>query len=211
MIKVQLVDARGTSSGGKVNGEGELNVVVHPHPPIDETIYSFPFRQYMTTDGTPAGSNDFRVDGSSAHVDFCILARQDVDVYITSLSVEISDASSTLNKFGNITALTNGLLFSWKTIDRGSVEIHEGLKSNYHFVRLSGGDPSFGDGNTVFRANNISGVSEGYIPFIDFKRIFGMPWGLRLRKGTLDKLVFTVRDNITAIDSMNVIGYGIQI
>lgn len=211
MLKVQLVDSHGTGHGSKVNGEGELNVVVHPHPPIDETAYASPFRQYFTTTGISTGSNDFKVNGATTNVAFYIAASNTIDIYIKSLSVEISDAGATLDKFGNITALTNGLKFEWETADLGTVVIHEALQSNYMFVRLSGGEPAFGDAAGAFRASNISGASEGFIPFIDFTKIFGLPWGMRLRKGTKDRLVFTVRDNITGIDSMNIIGYGIQI
>jgi len=38
-----------------------------------------------------------------------------------------------------------------------------------------------------------------------------LPWGLRLRKGTKDRLVFTVRDNITAIDQFDAIAYGLKL
>jgi len=57
----------------------------------------------------------------------------------------------------------------------------------------------------------VSGTSEAYIPVLDFSTIFGMPWGFRLRKGTTDKLTFTVRDNLSGLDQFDAIAYGIRV
>lgn len=48
MINTQIIDGHGTSNSLKINGEGELSVVVHPHPPHDEEINSFLFRKYFS-------------------------------------------------------------------------------------------------------------------------------------------------------------------
>lgn len=40
---------------------------------------------------------------------------------------------------------------------------------------------------------------------------FGMPWGIRLRAGTTDKLAFVVRDNISSLDQFDIIAYGIKV
>jgi hypothetical protein len=196
----------------KINGEGEVGVSVHTHPPINEKLASLPFRQYFTDDGTATGTSDMKVVGTlAAPLLFYITAKQDVDVWVKTISIEISDASATLSKFGNVTALTNGVLFEWITNDKGTVEIHEGLKSNWDFVRLCAGNPSFGDGAGAFRAGNVSGTSEGYTPVMDASVVFGLPYGFRLRKGTKDRLQFSVRDTTTGVDSFNIVGYGVQV
>lgn len=212
-IPVNLSDGHGTKNQAKVGLEGEVSVVVHPHPPRDENAFvgtPLPFRQYFTDDGYSTGDNDMRVDGSSTNVVFSIQAEQERDIYIGRISIVIADASATLNKFGNITALTNGVEFKWESQDLGETIIHEALKTNFDFVRLGGGKPSFGDAAGAFRAGNVSGNSEGYIPQIDFSEVFGMPWGMRLRKGTTDKLSFTVKDDVQAVDLFDAIGYGIR-
>jgi len=84
------------------------------------------------------------------------------------------------------------------------------LKSNFDFVRLAGGKPSFGDGAGAFRAGNMFGTSEGYLPCVDFDEIFNLQWGLRLRKGTNDRIVLRVRDDVTGIDAFNAQCYGIK-
>jgi hypothetical protein len=210
-LKTEIVDGKGTGQKAKVNREGQLNVIVHPHPPVEEQISALPFRQYFTDNGTSSGSNDMLVDGSTNNVNFYIEAQPDKDIYIKTISIRISDASATLNKFGNLAALANGVRFYWESQDVGEIEIHEGLVSNFDFVRLAIGEPSYGDGTGAFRASNVQGTSEGYVPVIDCADVFGLPYGIRLRKGTTDKLVFTVRDNISTIDAMDIIGLGLTI
>jgi len=210
MIKTQIIDTK-TGNTAHINGEGEISVVVHPHPPIDEEIHARPFRQYFTDDGTSTGSEDLRVDGSSTPVEFWIEADPNVDIYLKTLSAIISDNGSTLAQFGAITALTNGVLFSHQSIDGGTVVVHEGLKTNLDMIRLALGNPAVGDGTSAFRADISGSGADSYLPTINLSEIFGLPWGLRLRKGTEDKLIITIRDNIAAIDQFDVIAYGIQI
>ena len=158
MISFQLSNGFGDNTKAKVGKEGEVSVVVHPHPPRNEDAVigtPTPFRQYFTDDGYSTGSNDMKVDGSSTNQVFFIQAEEEKDIYIGRVSIVIADASATLNKFGNLTALTNGVLFEWNSRDLGSTTIHEALKSNFDFVRLCGGKPAYGDGNGAFRANNV--------------------------------------------------------
>jgi len=213
MIPVEIKDGSGSGSSLKINGEGEASVVIHPHPPRDEdavTGTAIPFRQYFTDDGYSTGSNDMRVNGTTTNQTFFIQAEEERDIYIGRVSIVIADASATLNKFGNITALTNGVVFEWASQQLGTTIIHEGLTSNFDFVRLGGGMPAFGDAAGSFRASNVSGNSEGYIPQVDFSDIFGMPWGIRLRKGTTDRISFTIRDDVSGVDQFDAIGYGIK-
>jgi len=209
VIDVKLVDGHGGSNAAMINGEGELNVVVHPHPPKDEAEHPIPFRQYFTTDGTSAGSKDMLVNGSSTEQKFWIGSNSEYDTYINSVSVVIADASATLNKFGNLTALSNGVKIEWVTNEFGTRIIADAITTNFEFMRLAAGYPAFGNTTNTFRANNVSGTSEAYIPHIDFKSIFGMSWGFRLRKKTTDQLVFTIRDDVSGMDQFDAIGYGI--
>jgi hypothetical protein len=209
-IKNRIWDAV-TGNYLKINGEGEASVVVHPHPPVDETVFAKPFRQFFTDDGSSTGSSDMLVDGSSTSVDFYIEAKPTVDVYIKTISVEIVDGSATLSEFGNLAALTNGIEFCHITNDFGTTVIDEAIKSNWDFIRLAAGNPSFGDGAGAFRANNVVSTFEGYIPVIDMATTFGLPWGLRLRKGTKDRLQFKLRDNVSTMEAFDIIGYGIEI
>lgn len=200
-LKVELVDPKNGHTAN-INGEGEINVVVHPHPPKNEVDAGIPFRQYFQT---AAGSNNMVVTTTT---EFSITADQTRDIYVKSASVLLADAGANLAEFGALTALTNGVKLEWITTDFGTSVIHEGIKDNLEFIRLAGGQPAFGTGSSAFLADISGGGADAYLPFIDFTMLFGKPWGIRLRAGTRDRLTWTVQDNLTGITTFNIIGYG---
>jgi hypothetical protein len=212
---MNFLGIRGADNGrtARVSDEGQLEVVVHPHPPRNEgdTGQPIPFRQYLTDDGAATGSNDMLVDGSSTNVPFWIGAQSDKDIYIKMVSFVIADATGVLNEFGNLNAaLTNGCKFQWVTQDLGTTVLSDTLTTNWEFVRMCGGEPAVGGGNSIFRPPNIIGSSEGFVPFLDFSRMYAMPWGVRLRKGTNDRLELIVRDNVSTVDAFDAIGTGFK-
>lgn len=213
MIDINILDGKGYGNKAKVSKEGALSVVVHPHPPRNETIDALPFRQYFTANGMANGSNDMRVNGSITPKDYYIAASEIYDIYIGYVSVEIGDGGSpNLNKFGNLTALTNGIEWIWFNNREGEYELHEGIKTNKEFIRLGTDSAGFGDGVNAFLADVSGGASEkSYLPNIDLKESFGLPWGIRLRKATEDKLIFRINDDLTTLTTLNILAYGIRL
>ena len=211
MLGFNLRDAF-TKRSAKVSTEGAVSVVPMPHPPKDEELHPLPYRQYMTDTGASSGSNDMLVVGSAASpLTFSVCPQNpERDLYVGRLDVVIADATAALNKFGNVTALTNGVRLEWFTQEFGLVVLHDGLKSNWDFVRLSGGKNPFGSTTNAFRASNVSGSSEGYIPCIDFDEIFGLQWGLRLRRQTTDCIRFIIQDDVSGVDQFDAVAYGIE-
>jgi hypothetical protein len=201
------------SRGLKIRKEGAIGNVEHRHPPLDEEIVPFPFRQYFTDDGSSSGSNDMTVNGSSTNVEFFVSAEPDCDIYIKSISVIIGDGGSpNLNSFGALSALTNGILWEYVGQDTGTYELHDGIKTNLEFIRLAVDTAGIGTGTDAFLADVSGGGSEkSYIPTIDIQETFGLKYGIRLRKDTNDKLRFVVRDNLTDLTTHNAIAYGIRI
>jgi len=207
LIKTKLIGSGPERTEAAVEKSGAVSVVERPFPPFGVQQNVRPFRQFMTVDGTATGSEDMLVDGSVTPVDFFVEAPQDQDLYVTRISFIVVDQNMTLNQFGNIGALTNGMRLFY--IDElGEVDIAESLQTNFDFVRLCSGLPSFGDGTTAFIANNVDFISEGIIPILDLKDTFGFRWGLEFRNGSTQKLILRIRDDITGIDAMNVIVYG---
>lgn len=210
MITAKLVGPDGTAV--EVTEEGAFQVVVHPHPPLHESRYPDLWSQFLTVDGTPSGSRDMIVDGSSAPVDFYVNARQDEEIWLNRVNVRISDPGSRLDRFGALTALPNGIDFFYETGDLGRVIIGERITTNLEFVRLSGGKPSFGTGADAFLADISGGAGEDtYLPTIDINEVFGAQWGLRLRKGSNDRVGFTVRDAMAGLSVFNIFGTGIRL
>ncbi len=203
------VKVKGGKSGSilNVNGEQQIPVVVHPHPPKGETLTARPFKAYFTN---TADSNDMAVDGSTTEVVFCIRAEENLDIYVKTVSIIIADASQTLQEFANTNAaLANGVIFRWKSSDLGITTIDDSLKTNFDFIRMAGGSPA--PGNNYLVTNAIPTNIEAYIPVIDMAKIFGLQYGVRLRAKTADKLEFVIRDDCSAADRFDAIGYGIKI
>lgn len=208
MIKVTLVDGQGNDNWAAVNEEGELATVVHTHPPLNEKVVSLPYREYFTNS---AGSNDMRVNGATNSVEFCLRAVPERDIWVKTISVIIADAGARLDRFGALTALTNGVKFSYISQSTGETILHEGIQTNLSFLRLGTSSPTIG-GADAFKADLSGGGADAYLPLIDMSATYGMNYGLRLVKGSTDKLCFTVRDNLsTGLDRFDIIGYGIQI
>jgi hypothetical protein len=205
-----------TGESGKVASvteEGVLNVITHPHPPINEGLVAIPFRQYFTDDGHSTGSNDMAVNGSTVNTDFYISANGEYDIYINSISIEIGDGGTpALNLFGALPALSNGVFFYWFTQKNGEYELHEGIKTNKEFIRVGTATGAIGTGVEAYLADVSGGGSEkSYFPIIDFSESYGLQYGVRLRKGTTDKLAFRVRDNLTGLTTFNAQAFGIRI
>jgi hypothetical protein len=207
LIRTKIIGSGPERTEVDVEKSGAISTVERPFPPFGVQQNVRPFRQFLTDDGTPGGSSDMLVDGSVTPVDFFVEARQDADLYVTRVSFIVVDQNMSLNNFGNIAALTNGLRLFY-TDELGEVDIADALQTNFDIVRLCSGLPSFGDGTTAFIANNVDFISEGIIPVLDLKDTFGFRWGLEFRNGSLQRLVLRVRDDITGIDAMDVIIYG---
>ena len=211
MINTILVDGHGSPNSLKINGEGEIGIVMHAHPPNNEVIEAYPFSQWFTDNGLSTGSNDMLVDGSTTSQNFWIGGRQDRDIYIKTISVQISDNGSALDKFGALTALTNGVSFLFANSALGEITIQDEIKTNLDFIRLGLSTGAIGSGTDAYRADISGAGADTYLPIIDLTLTFGFPWGLRLVKGSNDKLVFRVNDNVSTMDIFNIKGFGIQI
>ena len=205
-----MIDARIIGPNGKclnVNGEGEISVTMHTHPPIHENVESYPFTTWFEN----SGSNDMRADGSVAPVEFLVSASVDTEIFVKTISIQISDAGANLNKFGNLTALANGVEFFYRSNETGLVSIQDEIKTNLDLIRIGASTAGIGTGTDAFKADISGGGSDTYLPFIDFSVTFGYPWGLRLRKNSKAVLGFKINDDITGLDVFNARVYGAQL
>ena len=201
-------DGHGTSKLAGVQ-DGALLSMAMPFPPFGVDQRLRVFRQYLTDDGLAGGTSSMLVNGTSTNVDYYIPADANNDRYIASLSFVIADASASLNQFGNVTALNNGCVLEYSDV-KGVVTIHDALKTNFNFVRLCLGNPAWGQQANSFIANNVTGSSEAFLPVLDFRTVFGMPWGVRLLAGSVQKVTLRIRDDCSGIDQFDCIAYGFE-
>jgi hypothetical protein len=209
MIKSSIRDTRNGNTL-KIENDGATNTYVIPRPPSDIDQIALPFSQYLSTNGESTGTTSMLVNGSTTNVDFYIKAKS-YDVYINTIIFEIADAGAVLNKFGALSALTNGLEFYYFNQTNGKYTIESSLKTNYDFVKLANFEPAYGTAANAFQLTNAISAAEAYVGVIDMEDVFGLQWGLKLRANTTDTLGFTVKDNITALDAMTIKVYGIRI
>lgn len=204
-VKTNIADSA-TGVEAHVTKEQALLVSPYPSPPLLPQKSEI-FRQYLTDDGTAAGDEDMQTAGSlAAPVDFYVKADDEDDRYISAVAFVIADDGAAFSKFGAIAALTNGCQFLYESA-RGEIFIHEALKTNWDFVRLALASPAFGTGKDAFMAKDIEGKVDAYIPTVDFLRLMP-PFGIKLDRGSKQRLILRVRDDTTGVDSFNAIAYG---
>jgi hypothetical protein len=202
MITSRVIGDNGRSL--KVEDEGEIGVVVHTHPPVKESRTGLPFRQYFTDDGATTGSNDLRVNGATTSVEFFISAEKDKDRFVKFIALKLADAGAAFNEFGNLSALTNGVEFEWQSQETGSLVIHDGIKDNLEWFRMSNQIPTIIDLS--------GGGADAVIVGIDLAKMFGSQWGIKLAAGTNERLIFRVNDDLSVgIDEFNIIGHGTKV
>jgi len=209
MITTKLIDGTGKLNFAKVDEEGAIHTIEHAHPPLVEDNDVLPYRMRFNNNG----DSDMRVDGSTTSVDFCVDASQDFDIFIKTIFVEIGDGGSpALNKFGALSALTNGVAWLYFGQVGGEYELHEGIKTNKEFIRIGIDTHGIGTGVDAYLADVSGGGSEkSYLPIIDLGEMYGLRYGVRLRKNSTDRLIFRVQDDLTALSTFDAIAYGLRI
>jgi len=193
--------------GANVDIFGALRTRDTGLPPFGNTVTAIPFSMFFEDE---AGSSNMAVVATpAAPLEFDIVADSSRDRYIKTVQFTIVDQNATLTQFGNIGALTDPVLFEW---DREGETVQlASMISNYDHVRLAGGQPAFGDGTASFRASNVLGTSEAYIPMVDFQLIFGLPWGIRLKAGSDETLRIIIQDDTSGVDGYDALARGFEI
>lgn len=200
MAKVEITD--GSNLRANVTPDNELRVSAAPYPPFGGQKAE-PFRQYLTLDGTPTGSNDMGVDGSVTEQCFYVQATDGIDRYITNISIIMGyGTSGQPYQFADAAALTNGVRIYYES-QRGIIDLHEGMKSNQDIFRLAH-DPIKAD----WEVRGVQAINDyGYFMTIDLESFMPV-YGVKLDANTGQRLVVCIRDNCTNADTFNMIAYG---
>ncbi len=209
-LDVIISNGGGDRKAAQVVNGGELLVIDSGSPPFLPQKVK-PFRQFLTDDGTTSGSSDMGIDGSVTSQEFWVAADNNDDRYITTLSFEMTMAGSPrLFEFADSgAALTNGVRLFYDAVG-GASDIHEGIKSNWDLQRLSLGTPTITSGSPadVFQVRHVTALNDyGLIPDIDITRLVP-PFGIKLERGSTQRVVMEIRDDATSATTFNCIAYG---
>ena len=218
--KTRIVD---DNKQALIEDGGYIRVQPAPFPPQDDRDKQLIFRQFLTLNGDGT-TTDMLVDGSTTPQIFSIDGIARADIYITSLSFIIAGDGIVLGDdfAGSGAALTNGCRLYYEDLN-GEVNIGTSLTTNFEFIRLCQGNPAFADPNSgPFIAPAIAGATgkgvspaDGILPVLNFQNIFGFQYGLKIAKGTNNRLVLEINDDLTtglgANAAFNIIAYGFEL
>lgn len=215
----KIIDGTGKGVFAKIEDGGYLRVQSSSFPASDERDLQIIYREFLTLNGNGVTS-DMRVNGSVTPQLFYIQGEPNFDIYVTNLSILLADtnADNSLNTFGDLAALTNGCRLYYED-ENGEINIGTTLQTNFDLIRLCVGNPSFGARyvaggatfNPFFLPDAVGATADAIIPVLNFNTIFGFSYGLRLKNGTSNKLVFEINDNLSVgLDAFNIIAYGFK-
>jgi len=203
MWKFFQSDKNGTPA---VFEDGKQIVSMYTCPPLlpQKNIV---FSQQMTDDGTSSGSSDLGIDGSGTPVNYYIKADEDNDRYISKLSFICGyGVSAQLWEFADSNgALTNGIRVFY-TDTNGNERTIMNPKTNYGFQRAS--LLPFSRNNWEDRGFAAAG-DYGWLATIPLD-VMVPPFGIKLDRGTNQKLTITIRDDCTDADLFNCNAFGFE-
>ena len=138
--------------------------------------------------------------------DFFVAADEDADRYITSVNfyAGYGTTGELFEWFDRGGVLPNGCQFYYET-QGDPVYIHDAITINADILRLCVTDIMRPD----WESRNFAATNDyGFICAVNLLQMMP-PYGVKLDRGTTQRLVFAIRDDITAeTDVFNCIGYG---
>jgi hypothetical protein len=199
-ISVHLRDPQ-SGEAARVSDAGAMYVYQDsPPPPVIGTENKRRFLNgYLGTGGLDTGTTNLRVNGLTNNVEAYIEAHPDYDIHIMGISFLIADSAVVHNKFGNVAGLTLG--FDVFAVESGvSTYLLKNILTGGQLIAHSGGARVFGTGGESNEIVNWSGNSDAQFVYLDLGAVMP-PEGLRIGRGTQDKLVVRIKDNLSQIAS----------
>jgi hypothetical protein len=204
MLKTILEDGhKWTQNAAFVDDRGALAVAATT-PPLPDTWSPSRFRyfsQLLSDDGTPTWTTNMNVDWSVTPQEFYIPSNTDYDIRIMWIIIIIADTAVVHNNFGNVGALANGwgLKITEAWVDTSLIDA---AKTWGQVIAQSWFANAYWDSATSFELSNWTWTEDAqtiYLPVSDL-----VPGGIRIGRGTKDKIISTVNDNVTGLTEFTV-------
>ncbi len=180
-----------------------------PIPPFGAELDAIVFRAFLTDS---AGDNDMTVLGSpSIPRIFSIRSVPLSDLYIKSLVFVITGTGMDLGSFGDQVALTTGCVLTYET-ETFRVVLQDDIQTNFDLFRLGGEFmPATGDTLSAGKVGSPSmagPTDDAYVAFVDFARVYGFPWGIRLAADSEERFDFVIQDDLTTVATFDCTAQG---
>ena len=192
----------------QVTEHGELRVTTSPYNVILETgtenQYRY-FSDYLRLGGS--GSESMNVDGSATPANFSLEPAEDADIYIMRIAILLADGNVAHNTFGQLTALTNGFDLFVEDSGTKTYFVYR-AKTGGEIIAQSGFYSGWGNSGTAWELTAWEGQADATavaLPISDF-----VPGGIRLGRGTYNKIEATVSDDLTAMSGFWIRIFGYQ-
>jgi hypothetical protein len=209
MFKISITDYFNKNKV-KVTDDGELLTSSSNIPPVEDvgTENRIQFlSEIFGSAGAGLGTINQNVDGSTTPQEFYIQASTSYDIYIMQIIIILADGSPgvTHKSFGAINSLTNGfdLLINESSVD---TYIINKAKTGGQLIAQSGFNNPFGTGAESFELINWTENDDAQIISIPLSQ--WVPGGLRIGRGTTDRVSTFVNDDLTALSELTVRAFG---
>jgi len=204
MLKSRISDGTGRGYGARVSKQNALvtTVVADELPPQGAPNR---YRYYSTLTGTTgAGSGTTNMNENTGT--YYIEAHNDYDIHIMRIMIIIADSAASHKAFGNVSVLGTG----WDLkVSEGGTETYliEKAKTGGQVIMKAGMAGGFGNTATSWEMTDWDAAGDAtiiYMPIGEF-----IPGGIRLGRGTTDRIISVVNDNLTGLTLFNVrcVGY----
>lgn len=211
-LKIQIVDGNtGDQYRAEVSHKGFLQVGIrNGSPPLQGEASDFRFfSQLVSSAGDGTGTTNMNVNGAATSQVFTLNSVSEYDIRIMKFMIFIEDTTVAHGTFGAIPLLTNGIDIS--LIEAGEETfLIQSAKSFAHLIQQTFAERPFGDGTTSFEIENSTvGPPSADAQVLPFDVGALVPSGVRIGRGTLDKLQVKVNDNLEGLISFTVraVGY----
>jgi hypothetical protein len=203
-------DGMGSGNVGKVSSYNAVYICEDfPDVPAIGTAnrYRF-FSARLGSTGADSGTTSMNVDGSGTAQEFYINSSNDYDIHIMRIIITIADTAVVHNSFGNIAALGTG--WDLKAVEEGaSTFFIEKAKTGGQVIEQSGASEPISGGTVAdtFELANWTGTEDAQLVTIPISSY--IPCGFRIGRGTRDKIISVINDDLTGLTEFYVrcLGY----
>lgn len=207
MIKISITDFFNKNKV-RVTDDGELltssnNIPIVPSVGTENRVQFL--SAVLGSTGASSGIVNQNVDGSVTPQEFFLQASVDYDIHIMQIAIIVADPGVAHQKFGSLSSLTNG----WDLIiNESSVDtfIINKAKTGGQLIGQSGFNNPFGQGAQSFELINWTGTEDAQIINIPLSK--WIPDGLRIGRGTTDKIYSSVNDDLSNLSEVTVRVFG---